>query len=131
MGTRFTATRESLWDLAMKAAAVAAGGDQTEQTRVFDVVRAALWPAIFYPGVFCGTRSRRGGTDGKRKQQEEAYLSTASDDFATRVVWAGEGVDLVKDVPTASEIIERIVDQAASTLTQAGRLVRGTQPRSA
>ncbi|MGH7063620.1 MAG: nitronate monooxygenase, partial [Stellaceae bacterium] len=36
VGTRFTASRESLWDPAMKAAALAAGGDQTAQTRVFD-----------------------------------------------------------------------------------------------
>src|SRR6185312_6933787 len=41
MGTRFTATRESLWDQAMKDKTVAAGGDQTAQTRVFDIVRAA------------------------------------------------------------------------------------------
>ena len=33
----------------MKAAALAAGGDQTQQTRVFDIVRGAPWPAI-YPG---------------------------------------------------------------------------------
>jgi nitronate monooxygenase len=37
MGTRFTASRESLWDQAMKEAALRAGGDQTEQTRVFDI----------------------------------------------------------------------------------------------
>ena len=49
MGTRFTASRESLWDEGMKAAALAAGGDQTQQTRVFDIVRGAPWPAI-YPG---------------------------------------------------------------------------------
>src|SRR3954452_4483166 len=49
MGTRFTASRESLWDQAMKDAALAAGGDQTQQTRVFDVVRGAAWPEI-YPG---------------------------------------------------------------------------------
>jgi nitronate monooxygenase len=41
MGTRFTASRESLWDQSMKAATLAAGSDQTEQTRVFDVVRGA------------------------------------------------------------------------------------------
>jgi hypothetical protein len=28
----------------MKAAALAAGGDQTAQTRVFDIVRGAPWP---------------------------------------------------------------------------------------
>jgi nitronate monooxygenase len=46
MGTRFTATRESLWNPAMKAKALVAGGDDTMQTRVFDIVRGAEWPAI-------------------------------------------------------------------------------------
>jgi nitronate monooxygenase len=135
MGTRFTASREALWDQAMKAATLAAGGDQTEQTRVFDIVRGAPWPAI-YPGralrnAFSARwNGREDALAVDQKRQEEAYLATAPDDFATRVVWAGEGVDLVKDMPAASEIIERIITQAASTLTQGARLVRGAEPCS-
>src|SRR5438067_708664 len=53
MGTRFTATRESLWDPAMKAKALSSGGDDTMQTRVVDIVRGAEWPAI-YPGRALG-----------------------------------------------------------------------------
>src|SRR5689334_15524599 len=129
MGTRFTASRESLWDQAMKAATIAAGGDQTEQTRVFDVVRGAPWPAM-YPGraLRNAFSARWNGQEdalaADQKRQEDAYLATAPDDFATRVIWAGEGVDLVKDVPTASEIIERIIAQAASTLALGARLIR-------
>src|SRR6478609_1491984 len=114
MGTRFTASRESLWDQSMKAAALAAGGDQTEQTRVFDVVRGAPWPAI-YPGralrneFSARWHGREAALAADRPKQEGAYLATAPDDFATRVVWAGEGVDLVNDIPTASEIVERVV----------------------
>ncbi len=129
MGTRFTASQESLWDQAMKAATLAAGGDQTEQTRVFDVVRGAPWPAI-YPG-----RALRNAFSARwhgheqalaadQQGQETAYLATATDDFATRVVWAGEGVDLIDDIPTASQIIERIVAQAAATLMLGSRLVQ-------
>ena len=55
--------------------------------------------------------------------QEKAYLATAADDFATRVVWAGESVDLVKDIPAASAIIERIIAQAVATLTEGARLI--------
>jgi nitronate monooxygenase len=55
---------------------------------------------------------------------EKAYLATAPDDFSKRVVWAGESVDLVNDIPTAAEIIERIVGQAVDTLRQGARLVR-------
>lgn len=136
MGTRFTASRESLWDQAMKAATLVAGGDQTEQTRVFDVVRAAPWPAI-YPGraLRNAFSDRWNGREEElaldQKQQEKAYLSTAPDDFSMRVVWAGEGVDLINDVPSASEIVERVVAEAVSVLRERMALVRPSGPQQA
>ena len=131
MGTRFTASRESLWDQAMKSVTLAAGGDQTEQTRVFDVVRGAAWPAM-HPGRALRNEfsARWNGHEealaADRQAQESNYLGTATDDFATRVVWMGEGVDLIKDIPSASEIIERIMAQAVTTLVQGSQLVRKT-----
>jgi nitronate monooxygenase len=130
MGTRFTASRESLWDARMKATALAAGGDQTQQTRVFDIVRAAPWPAI-YPGRALRNafserwHGREEVLAAEQPEEEKAYLATAADDFGTRVVWAGEGVDLVNDIPTAAEIVERTVAQAAAVLKQRVSLVRG------
>jgi nitronate monooxygenase len=55
--------------------------------------------------------------------QEKVYLATAPDDFATRVVWAGESVDLVKDIAAASTIIERVIAEAVATLTEGARLI--------
>ena len=133
MGTRFTASRESLWDAAMKAAALAAGGDQTEQTRVFDIVRGAPWPSI-YPGrALRNTFSARwnGQEDALAAEQasaESAYLATQANDFATRVVWTGEGVDLIDDIPSASQIIERVIAQAVITLTAGARMIHGSPP---
>ena len=129
MGTRFTASRESLWDQAMKEAALNARGDQTEQTRVFDIVRGSPWPAI-YPGRALRnafSKNWNGREDelaADQPAQEKAYLATAADDFATRVVWAGESVDLVNDIPAASTIIERIIAQAVATLTEGAALIR-------
>ncbi len=136
MGTRFTASRESLWDQAMKAATLAAGGDQTEQTRVFDIVRGAPWPAI-YPGraLRNAFSARWNGHEDElaadQQAQEKAVLAAASDDFSARVVWAGEGVDLIDDVPSAAEIIERIVAQAAETLARGARSVHGAPSSTA
>ena len=59
-----------------------------------------------------------------QKRQEEAYLATAPDDFATRVVWAGEGVDLINDIPSASDIIERVIAEAVSVFRERMALVR-------
>jgi nitronate monooxygenase len=129
MGTRFTATRESLWDQAMKEKAVASGGDQTAQTRVFDIVRGAAWPSI-YPGralrndFSARWHGKEEGLAAEQKTAEIAYLATATDDFGQRVVWAGEGVDLVRDIPSARDVIERIVDEAASMLRGGAAMVR-------
>ena len=129
MGTRFTASRESLWDAGMKAAALAAGGDQTMQTRVFDIVRGAPWPAI-YPGralrnAFSAEwHGREDDLSARQAEVEKALLAAAPDDFSQRAVWAGESVDLVNDIPSAAEIIERIVAQAVSTLRYGAGLIR-------
>jgi nitronate monooxygenase len=130
MGTRFTATVESLWDGAMKEKAVASGGDQTAQTRVFDIVRGAAWPAI-YPGralrneFFDQWHGKEEALQGRQKEVETGYLASDANDFGQRVVWAGESIDLVRDIPTAREVIERIVDEAVSVLKAGAALVRG------
>ena len=130
MGTRFTATSESLWDQSMKEKAVASGGDQTAQTRVFDIVRGAEWPAI-YPGralrngFFEQWHGKEEALQGQQKQVEAGYLASPANDFGQRVIWAGESVDLVRDIPSAREVIERIVDQAAAVLQGGAALVRG------
>ncbi len=128
MGTRFTASRESLWDQSMKATTLAAGGDQTEQTRVFDLVRGVPWPAV-YPGralrnAFSTRWNGREEELADDEKQAKAYLSTAPNDFSTRVVWAGEGVDLINDIPSASDIIERMVAEAVSVLRERAALIR-------
>jgi nitronate monooxygenase len=129
MGTRFTATVESLWDQAMKDKAVVSGGDQTAQTRVFDIVRGAAWPAI-YPGralrneFFERWHGKEDTLQAEQKQVETGYLGSAANDFSQRVVWAGESVDLVRDIPTARDVIERIVEEAASVLQGGAALVR-------
>jgi nitronate monooxygenase len=113
----------------MKQAALAAGGDQTMQTRVFDIVRGAPWPAI-YPGralknAFSAEwHGREGELAARQGDIEKEYLATPSDEFSHRVVWAGESVDLVQDIPSAAEIIGRVVAQAAAALRQGARLVK-------
>jgi nitronate monooxygenase len=130
MGTRFTATVESLWDQGMKEKAVASGGDQTAQTRVFDIVRGAAWPHI-YPGralrndFFDRWHGKEEALQGQQKQAEAGYLASPATDLSQRVVWTGEGVDLVRDIPTAHEVIERIVDEAVAVLRGGTALVRG------
>jgi nitronate monooxygenase len=96
---------------------------------VFDIVRGAPWPAQ-YPGralkndFYLRWHGNEELLQAERTDAEKAYLATKPDDFSARVIWAGEGVDLVKDVPSAVELIERIVDEAASVLARGARMVR-------
>jgi nitronate monooxygenase len=105
----------------MKAATLAAGGDQTAQTRVFDIVRGAPWPAI-YPGralrneFSTAWHGREELLDAQQPEQEKAYLASAPDDFRTRMVWAHVGVGLVCATLSSAEIIERTVAEAATVL---------------
>ena len=121
MGTRFTAAQESLWDPALKQGAVEASGDQTEQTRVFDIVRGAKWPA-HYPGrvvknaFFALWHGRESELQSAWQEEEKRYVAAAATDLATRVLWTGEGVDLVKDVLPATEIIERLMQETVAAL---------------
>ena len=130
MGTRFTATKESLWDQAMKEKAVEAGGDQTAQTRVFDIVRGAAWPA-HYPGralrndFFAEWHGKEEALEQQQRTVEPTYLASGANDFAQRGVWAGESVDLVRDIPSARDVIERIVEEAAAVLRGGAAMVRG------
>lgn len=121
MGTRFASAEESLWSGAMKDKLVAAGGDDTIQTRVFDIIRGFAWPK-HYPGrALKNAFSERwhaceGELQDTRTEVEAAYLSAPPDDFSTRAVWAGEGVDLVRDRPPASAIISLVVEEAVAAL---------------
>ncbi|MSO77599.1 MAG: nitronate monooxygenase [Alphaproteobacteria bacterium] len=128
MGTRFAAAAESLWPEPMKRRAVEAGGDETEQTRVFDIARGAAWPPHFPGRAVRNAFSQRwhqdeAGLSANREATEKDYLAAPADDFQTRVVWAGEGVDLVKDVMTAERIIDEIVADAVSGLDRSSRLI--------
>jgi nitronate monooxygenase len=129
MGTRFAAAAESLWAEPMKQRLTTTGGDDTEQTRVFDIVRNAPWPTQ-YPGraVRNAFSARWHASEEelseKRADVEKDYLAAPADDFSTRVVWAGEGVDLIRGVKTAEEIVSEIVSEAAAELDRCSKLVR-------
>ena len=63
---------------------------------------------------------------GQQRQAEAGYLASYASDFTQRVVWAGESVDLVRDIPAAADVIERIVDEAVAVLRSGAALVRGS-----
>jgi len=122
MGTRFFASEEALGHPAAKQKLLRASGDETVRSSVFDISRRLAWPAPFtgralrnaYVDYWLGRE-----TDLLRQIDVEAarYAAAAeAGDFDTAVVYAGEVVDLVNDVPPAGVIVERVVSEATRLL---------------
>ena len=51
------------------------------------------------------------------REEQERYLAAAEvGDVSSAVVWASEAVDLIRDLPPAAEIVERMVSEASAAL---------------
>ncbi len=130
VGTAFCATEEALLHERAKARLIAATGAETLRTRVFDIIRGYAWPP-----PFTGRALRNRFTDrwhGREDElsravvtEREAY-ATARDtgDTDTALVWAGEGVDLVRTTTPAAEVVCRIAAEAEGRLRALGSLPR-------
>lgn len=130
IGTRFIAATESLSHVNAKQRVAAAGGDDTLRTRVFDIGRAIDWPEEYTGRALANDFSGRWhGNEAALRQaldtERPRYFEAAGrGDTGTMVVWAGEGLDLIKDVQPAAMIVERIVAEAEAALARAsGSLV--------
>ena len=130
MGTRFYASDEALGSDRAKQRIAAATGDETERTRVFDIVRGLAWPPS-YPG-----RALR-NSFMKRWQGRESELAAVvatefaafqhaarAENFETAMVWAGEAVDLIKAVEGTARIVTRTTAEAEACLRSVATFTR-------
>lgn len=123
MGTRFYVAAESLASPGAKARVVAASGDETLRTSVFDIVRGYTWP-----GGYTGRAVRNGfaaawhGRESALAQDEKERVryaeAAARGDADIAVVFAGEGIDLIHAVEPAARILERVIEEAEAALAR-------------
>ena len=122
LGTRFVAAAESLAHERARARVVAAVAGDTARTRVFDPVRGFAWPAGYTARAlrnrfFERWHGRDAELDAALAAETRAYAAAAAAaDFDTAVVFAGEAVDLIDDVPPAAELVRRIGAEAEARL---------------
>jgi nitronate monooxygenase len=129
MGTRFCASVEALGQEASKQRLIAARGDETARTRVFDTVRGLAWP-----GEYTGRalRNRFMDTWADREGDLIVALVTERDryraavrqaDYDTAVIWASEAVDLINSVESAGTLVGRISEDAEAQIARAAKLL--------
>lgn len=134
VGTRFYASQEAAGLPAAKERIVAATGDRTIRSILFDIARRNVWPAPYTGRVLQNNFSekwRGRETELLQRQEEEATsyaAARAAGDFDTAAVIAGEVVDLITDVPSAAKVVERMMSGATQLLAGASnkyRIIRG------
>ncbi|WP_188112537.1 NAD(P)H-dependent flavin oxidoreductase [Rhizobium tropici] len=123
MGTRFWATQESLIHQAAKDKVVAASGDETIRTTVYDIVREKAWPEIYTGRLLRNDFiSKWHGRESELRtmhQDERAKVDAAweSGDYDTANVTVGEAVGLINDLPSARDVVTRTIEEASHRLT--------------
>jgi nitronate monooxygenase len=133
VGTRLYAADESLGHAKAKARIRDASGDDTLRTRVFDMVRGYEWPAPYSGRAIANkTTERWHGSEAElAKQLPEAqaafHAAAEAGDVDQALVFAGEGIDLVRDVKSADKIVSTMAAEAELRLARAIDLIAPTQ----
>jgi nitronate monooxygenase len=118
MGTRFWATVESLVHQEAKARVVAATGDETIRTSVYDIVRQKAWPAGYtgrlMKNAFIEKWHGREGELASMQAVELARVEAASaaGDHDTANVTVGESIGLVREIMPAGDLVRLISAEA-------------------
>lgn len=126
VGTRFWATPEALVSPKAQQRAVAAGGDDTVRTRVYDVVRRLDWPAGYtvraLNNAFLGTwHGNEAELSARLPEAIDAYeKAVAAEDFDTAAILVGEGVGRIREIRPAAEIVAEMVGAAQRILHRDG-----------
>jgi nitronate monooxygenase len=124
MGTRFYATQEAAGAEGAKERIREATGDDTLRSIVFDLSRHNVWPAPFTGRCLRNAHSDRWfGLEIellRHLDEESAKYAAAREagEFDIAAVIAGEAAGLIHDIPSAREVIERVMNEASALLTQ-------------
>lgn len=122
VGTRFWATPEALVSPLAQRRAVAANGDETVRTRVYDVVRRLDWPGEYtvralgnpFLDTWHGKEEQLSGSVDEAVKAFET--ATAEEDFDTAAIIIGEAVGRISQVRPAADVVADMVSQAARIL---------------
>lgn len=124
VGSRLWATQECLAPQGAKDVALATNGDGTARTAIFDILRRKNWPAPYDFRAIRNSLHRQleGRIEALRADPEAARAlydqGVQKGDFEAAHVTVGEGVGLVRDLPGAGKLIQRMHTQAQAVLGQ-------------
>jgi nitronate monooxygenase len=130
VGTRFAATHEAAGTAGAKRRIVEAASTDTVLTHVFDVVQEAAWPTRFPGRALTNELTDRwhGREDELAAElpgvQERFRAAVERDDRRVAHVYAGQASGLVREIPTAAQVVQELVDGARARLREVSVLSR-------
>jgi nitronate monooxygenase len=137
LGTRFYASQEAEGHLEAKRRIVEAEGGQTVRSIVFDLSRGMRWPTP-YTGRLLRNRhvetwlGRESELETRMEEVGREYAAARErGDFDVAGVIAGESCALIHDIPSAGQLVERIVAEAERLIRSHAASVRWRGPPKA
>jgi nitronate monooxygenase len=124
VGSRLWASKESLASRRAIESAIAASGDETARSSIFDILRRKDWPEPYDFRALRNDLHRKWESriDTLRADpqdaREEYDTGVTSEDFSRAHTTVGEAVGLIKSAPTAAEIISVITTEALSLFSR-------------
>lgn len=128
VGSRLWATQESLAPAGAKQQAVAASGDDTARSSIFDILRRKNWPAPYdFRAIRNELHRAWEGRIGELRSAPEAARAeydagVKAGDFTRAHATVGEATGLIRDLPPAAEVIARMTHDAQALLRGAAQL---------
>jgi len=123
LGTRFLATEESPLHANFKRAVVESDGHDTVLTDIPDVARGAAWPGAMSRAKRNAFVARWAGREWELRAEQPAVAAelqraTTAGDADNAVLFYGQDAGLIRDVPRAGALVERIVTEAEMLLRE-------------
>jgi nitronate monooxygenase len=128
IGTRFYASVEALGHEKLKQEIAARGGDDTVRTRLFDLIRGHSWPArhdgraVSNSFIAQWQDRQPEATRHTAELNDDFRQSQASGDVDGAMIWAGECMDLIRDVRPAAALVHEIGVAAEMAIRRAQAL---------
>lgn len=121
LGTRFLATKESPLHPNFKQAVIDSDGHDTVLTEIPDIARGDVWPGAMARArrnTFIGRWAGRESELRARQAEAVAALQRAMEagDADNASLLIGQDAGLIRDIPSAGEVVERMVDEASRLL---------------
>lgn len=126
IGSRAWATRESLASEGAKQVALAADGDQTMRTGIFDILRRKNWPEPYdFRAIRNALHRAWEGREAELRQDPAAAMAeyeqgVREQDFTRAHATVGEGTGLIRDLPASAELVARLQSELERCLARRG-----------